>query len=302
MIAGLFALGCTHPLLVGELVVPGDLPVEAWWGADGAALGTDVAVRADGEVAALAPGEGAVWVGRPGEEALRVDRSELSAAAVWFDAKGRVVVGSPREGVTVWTGDAWEAIGRVDEALVYRGGPFGWAAATPEGVVHSDGRSWAVAGVRTLALDERRVVALACGVTCEAWDLGLDAARVGPAGDGGDVALEDGVAWWGDPELTDAVGAGRAVSETGEQVEGLPGDHLGRRLGGGWVSGSLNEHTVPRRLRLLPLAGGEALAVDRLVAGTPAAMAVGPDGLVVGLAAWPGAAGRAGAVLVVPVP
>ena len=285
----ILALACTEALL-DELVVPGDLPAGTTIGVEGSGLGTQVATGG-GVVVATAPGVGEVWT--DGE----VASFGPGTLAPWVGPDG------PRVG---WAGQGIYTLPDADEvqalpaSRAFGGSEHGYAWATDSEVVRSDGTRWSLAGVRDLAVDEDRVVVVACQDGCEAWELDAEGqASLGEAGEGGRVTLLEGLACFSDPELSHDEGGGVVRCEDGRELRGEPGDHLGRGLGGGYAVGGLNPLLVPHRARVVPLDGGQVLAVDRSVETRPLALAGDTSHLVIGVPGYPLSLAEAGAVHVV---
>jgi hypothetical protein len=88
--------------------------------------------------------------------------------------------------------------------------------------------------------------------------------------------------------------------EDGREIHGLGGDHLGRAIGGGWTAGTFNKWVVPARARVVPLDGGEVLALEEGAEGQPLAVAAEEGLLVVGAPYEANGGGPAGAVYEVP--
>ncbi len=211
----------------------------------------------------------------------------------WFDGD-RALAGFAGDGVYEVLGGA--RVQETPEARLFAGSEGLWVSASPDRVRADDGREWALPDVRALAVGDGRILALACGGGCVAYELGEQITALGPAGEGGQVAVWDGLAWWSDPESAAPEGAGRVWGEAGQLVVGLAGDHLGRSIGGGYAVGALNPRQVPARARVLPLEGGEVLALDRAVETRPLALAGDGDTLLVGVPAAPDPAGVIGLV------
>ena len=152
-----------------------------------------------------------------------------------------------------------------------------WAAIGGDRVHTDAGVLEGFSDLRAVAVDADRVVVLECPETCRALDANTGEV-LGEAGPAGAVDLWAGEAWWSDPELGER-GEVRGPSE----LQGLPGDFLGRSLGGGYAAGVYNEDEAPGRLRLLSLDGGPTLALDRVPVNRPVVLAGDEDLLVVGL-------------------
>lgn len=252
-------------------------------------FGEDVAVRGDRWLV-VATGAGRVEL--IGEASLE----RPSPVRGWFDGE-LALAGFAGDGVyEVSTG---ALVRETPDARLFAGADGAWVSASPDKVRADDGREWSLSDVRSLAVGEGRILALACGEGCVAYELGDAITPLGAAGEGGQVALWDGVAWWSDPESARTEGAGRVWSERGELVEGLAGDHLGRAIGGGYAAGALNPSQVPVRARVVPLAGGEVLALDRAVETRPLALAGDEGALLVGVPGAPDPAGVIGLLHVI---
>jgi len=286
--------GCAADLLPGEWAVPGEVPARVWTGEPESAFGTAIAVQGE-RVLVASPGQ-------PLSEILGEGAVDRPAVAVWFDGE-RGLAGLLDLGVVEVPGGS--LVASIPGARVYAGEEGFWVAATPEVVLASDGRSWSLPDTRALAVGGGRILAMACAGECAAYDLGEpgaaegEAAALGRSAEGGQVALWEGEAWWSDPELALDDGAGVVWSESGAEVRGLAGDHLGRAIGGGYAVGALNPKQVPARARVLPLGGGDALALDRSAETRPLALA-GDDGtLLIGVPAWPEREPLVGAVFAI---
>lgn len=256
---------CFDPL-VDERVIGLDVAAETWEGGELDRLGEVVAT--DGlRVAATANGAGAVWVdGAPeGGPSKFVGWSE--GALIQVGADGTVyrdgAALATLEGVRLW------AVGEAGVAWA-SGSALGWVG----------GESWAQSGVQALAVGDARLLGLVCdgGCVLRAWGEQVEDLMEGEAG--GAVAEWEGVAWAGFPADDDAEGAGRACAEDGRCVEGIPGDHLGRHIGGGHVAGEFNKWQVPARARILSLDGGPTLAMEEGAETQPVTLD-GRDGLLV---------------------
>jgi hypothetical protein len=263
--------GCGGDLLPGELVVPGERSARSYRGVEGAFLGAGVAL-ADGTLLAGAPGLGQVW--RPGAGTISQGAQGLGRW-VWWDGE-QPMAAAADDGVYGVSSDQaelrWETPGAVSFAAGTLQGTTHLASATASDVQLYDAQGVLVdqlvmEGVQRLALGRERVLLIACDAGfCDAlaWYPGGTAPELlGQAGDGGAVVESDGVAWWGNPQLEDAMATGWVCSELGDCIEGLEGDHLGRSLSATHAAGVFNTWLVPARLRLVPLGGGAVLAVDR---------------------------------------
>ena len=120
-----------------------------------------------------------------------------------------------------------------------------------------------------------------------AWDSAADQlTELGRAGEGGALVEVDGTAWWGDPQLEEAEGAGLVCSEEGTCLQGLEGDHLGRELCPTHAAGVFNKWIVPARMRIVPLGGGPTLAVERAAPSRPPALDSDGSSLVIGISSY----------------
>ncbi len=283
-------LACTSDILEGEWILPGEITGTVVYGESGEELGGAVAYEA-GKWLAGAPQSGRVLL--DGEEIFRdyAGRGQF----LWFDDTDPFL-GVPGVGIVdLATG---EVIVDLPEAMVFAGGEGQWTVATAEGVHTSQGQSYSLTGVRRLAVDGNRILALACNDGCEVWEIGDTLLALGNAGPSGAVGFWNGEAWWSDPQEEEG-GRGLVYSEGGAELEGLEGDHLGRSLGGGYVSGAMNWRVAPRRIRLLSLEGQSTLAVVRSAGARPVLLAGDPDTLVVGIPGWTQEGQKAGATWVV---
>jgi len=271
--------------------VPGELESSSYRGVQGAALGAAVAL--DGEaLLAGAPGLGQVW--RLDTGAVVQGNDELGRW-VWWN-QGRPFAAQPLTGVFDIGGEEaellWETPGANVFAVGWMADVFRVATATAEGVQLWDEAGAILArldqaGVQQLAIGHDRVLLIRCveaGCEATAWRPEGEALEVlGSAGDGGAVIEVEGVAWWGDPQLERATGAGRVCAEDGRCIEGIEGDHLGRRLSSTHAAGVFNTWALPARLRLAPLDGGPVLAIDRAPPSRPPALHSQGGSLAVGL-------------------
>jgi len=271
-------------------VVPGEVPAETTYGAAGSELGTALAVRGE-RWAVTAPGAGEVRV-YEGDVQVGV-LSRPRPVAVWFDGD-EPTAGFASDGIyRVLTG---ERVQETPDARLFAGGDGVAVSASASQVRALDGRAWPLERVQALAVGGGRVLALGCGAGCQAYELLDEPVALGAAGELGRVGVWEGQAWWSDPELALSDGAGVVTSEAGDRVEGAPGDHLGRGLGGGYAVGALNPNVVPPRARIASLDGGGWLAVDRARETRPLALAGDADTLLIGVPEIPDAAGLIGAV------
>lgn len=282
--------GCALDLLPGESVVPGEVPARTWSGGPGDRLGASLAFHEE-RLLVGAPGSGAAWI-LPAAD-VSWGPEGLGAWVWWWDG----VPHGARQGDGVYRLDVPEAVLRFSapEAVSFAGGSQGGrpvvALATPAGVElrDPDGNLLAhaeVAGLERVALGEGRLLLLACsadGCTAAAWWPEVDGTLevLGEAGAGGAIGEVDGIAWWGAPDH--AGDRGRVCAEDGRCVEGEPGDRLGRALCETHTAGVLNSQSPPSRARVVPLAGGEVLAVDRGREGRPVVLGSGSGGLAIGI-------------------
>jgi len=290
LVCGLCLAGCAADLLPGELVIPGERAALEYRGEAGETLGAAVALL-DDAVLAGAPGVGEARRLDTGERCL--GQAQLGRWVWWQDGAG-MAAHAPAGVFAVDGAEAelrWETPGALSFAAGSTDQGFVVAAATATSVELWDGdgvplASLAHAGVTRLFVGSERVLMLACDGDCQAWawDLGsAEAVSLGDAGAGGDIVEVGGVAWWGDPELERDLGAGRVCAEDGRCLEGLEGDHLGRRLSTTHAAGVYNTWIVPARLRLVPLDGGTVLAIDRAPASRAPALHSQGGRLAVGL-------------------
>jgi hypothetical protein len=280
--------GCTASLLPGERVLGVDLPVEVSPGSPGDLLGAAVAGYGDDWLAA-APGADATWrtgVREPGSSAW---------VGWWGDAAVRVDLAG---GVFVEDALQFEVTG----AVAWAAGPHGVLVATGAGIeVLDTALSIPVRGVQSVAWGADRILAVVCQEVCEGRAWARDGAALGPfapAGHGGAVAEWEGTAWAGAPAWDRDEGEGEACSEDGRCVRGLPGDHLGAAIGGGYVTGTFNRWIVPPRARIVSLGGGETLVLETGAEGQPLSLGGGAP-LLIGAPYMPARGAPAGAVLVV---
>jgi hypothetical protein len=284
--------GCGTSLLPNEVVLPG--------GGEASIQYTEV----EGLGAHLAWGPTGIWASS--DKAGQVFQGSELVADLGFPGRGHfpmevhgeLIIGVAGEGVFDTSGGV---VQRLEGALHFVSTQDRWVAATPEGVVDSQGRYWPIANVRKVAADVNRIAALVCDAQdCGVFLLGDSVEKVGTGEPAGDLGFWKGVLWWGEPEMEQDGGSGAVFSEDGQIVEGILGDHLGRRIGGGFAAGSVNWKTQPRRLRILSLEGEKIFALDR-VAGSTSVALVGGNGdrdgdLGIGVPGW---VGNGGAVVVV---
>ncbi len=287
----LLGVACASDLLPGELVVPGELAAVSFRGADGAALGASVALD-DGALLAGAPGLGQAW--QLGPSSVSQGWGDLGRW-VWWTA-GEPFAAQASVGVFAVGGLAAEQRWETPGAVVFAAGEMAdgprVAAATNSAVQLWDSHGALQArlqlpGVQQLAVGFERLLLLACdGELCEvsAWDPGDGRVEyLAQAGPGGALVEVDGVAWWGDPQLDQPTATGVVCSEEGRCIEGLEGDHLGRRLCATHAAGVYNTWLTPARLRLVPLEEGTVLAIDRAAPSRPPALHSHGGQLAVGL-------------------
>ena len=185
----------------------------------------------------------------------------------------------------------------VPDARQFAGQGALWVAAADGRVVASDGREWSLPDPRKAAVDQDRVAVLSCETAeCGIYVLGDEITYVGEGDPAGDVGFWNGKLWWGLPDIGNENATGTVVSEDGDVVSGLPGDNLGRVLGGGFTSGSLNWRTQPRRLRIVSLEGEKVFALDRSAGSMPVSLDGDGDRLLIGVPGW---VEKGGAVVVV---
>lgn len=280
-------LACAAPLIPGEVVLGVDVPATTTLGTEAARLGASVAWF-DGSWLASAPGDERLW--RDGNVT-----DEPAAWVGWWSGETVGVSGAGEvrvDGELRWT---------VPGATSWAFGPTGILAAGGGRLHRVDReRSFEVPGVAAVAWGTERVLAVVCDPACEAraWD--LDDAPLGAvvsAGEGGAVGEWDGVAWAGDPQWDDDDGPGEVCAEDGGCVAGLPGDHLGGAIGGGYAVGTFNKWVVPARARVVPLAGGTVLAMERGAEVQPLALDGDGETLIVGAPYHPAHGVPSGAVV-----
>lgn len=244
-----------------------------------------------GESVALGPG---VAIAAPGAETAWVDGVASAGPASWIGWWGDRFVRIGVDG-EVYVDDV--AAGEVPNAKVWAVGDAGivWASKSAMGLL--DGWEVEVNGVGALAVGTRVVARV--GAAVRAWDLdGTEVPIELDAGDGGAVAEWEGVVWAGDPADTIADGAGRVCAEDGRCVDGEPGDHLGRAIGGGYAVGEFNKWIVPARARVVPLDGGQVYAMEVGAEVQPLAVAGDGTRVVVGAPYYPVDGEPAGAAAV----
>jgi hypothetical protein len=185
----------------------------------------------------------------------------------------------------------------VSDARQFAGDGGSWVAAADGRVVASDGRVWNMSDPRKVAVDGDRIAVLSCEHSeCGIYLLGEGIVYVGEGDPAGGIGFWNGKLWWGLPNTGSEGAAGKVVSELGDLLEGLEGDHLGRTFGGGFTSGSLNWRSQPRRMRVVGLEGERVFALDRTTGSAPASLHGDGDRLLVGLPGW---VEKGGAVVVV---
>jgi len=276
-------------------VLPGEVRAQTVYGEAGAGFGTALAVRGERWIVSApggrdVPARVAVYDG----DTPVAELARSSPVSVWFDGEEPTAAFAFDGVYRLLTG---ERLQETPDARLFAGGDGVAVSASETQVRALDGRSWALERVQALAVGEERILALACADGCQAYELLDEPVLLGTAGELGRVGIWDGVAWWSDPELASADGAGVVMSEAGDRIEGLPGDHLGRSIGGGYAVGALNPNVAPVRARIAPLeAGAGWLAVDRARETRPLVLA-GDDGwLLVGVPEVPAVEGLIGAV------
>lgn len=243
--------GCTAPLVPGELVLGEDIPAVFEYGTEDSRYGASVAWR-----------EEHLLVGAPGARKSWLDGELLEGPYEWLAWFGEQRVQA--DGQYLWVNGAWVAdfphavaMAASEEALV---------VATRKGLQRMD-QPWnvPVEGIISLALGESRVLAVVCNPDCEghAWSLsGDDLGKVTEAGERGGIAEWEGMAWGGDPQWRVDEDPGRVCNEAGECLEGMPGDHLGATIAGGYTAGMFNKRITPPRLRIVPLGEGPVYVME----------------------------------------
>jgi hypothetical protein len=283
-------MACAPPLLPDEYVIPGDLVVEAWRGTPGSAFGA--ALAEEDEILVGAPGLGEVT--QPRSDTRSEGRPGLGAWVWWEDG----IPYAGRSGHGVYRVDAQEAelVLHLPLVVSFAHGELDGlptlVTVSPSGLgLWREGERLAshpVEGVHRAAIGFERVLGLRCptDAPCEVfawWPETGDEETLGWTSSGGALGEIDGVAWWGDPEEGRPEAPGRACSEAGRCVEGLPGDHLGRSLCEGYAGGVFNPWQVPARARIVALDGTHALAVDRAIESRPLVLHRRGDSLLVGV-------------------
>ena len=280
-------LGCTTPL-IEERVVEAD--VHATWsmGGENDLFGDSVAWR-EGQLLVAAPGRGCAYL----------DGEALGTPADWVGWISADRVQAGRDGRVEVDGEArWQA----GALAFFAVGERGAVGSTVDTLWTDDAGAVASPGIQNVGVGEDRRLAVVCDSACGARafdDSGADVGEVAPAGHLGAVAEWRGVAWAGDPQWEDDDGAGRVCSEDGVCVEGLPGDHLGVSIGGGYAAGVFNKWVVPPRARVVPLVDGAVYAFERGVETRPLALSGDGSTLVIGSPWYPVDGRASGAVAVV---
>jgi hypothetical protein len=285
---GLILNGCFATLLPEEMVLPGGIPAQYWF-SDLDGFGSQLAWSAGG-LWTSSDAAGQVFLG----DELVLESGFPARGHFPWDQNGSLEVGVSGEGVFDAGGELLVSVPGARHFAAFEGY---WAAATPDSVVDSHGQEWALENVRKVAVSGERVAALACDAAeCGVFVLGNSVERVGDGDPAGDLAFWAGDLWWGMPDLESEGAAGFVLSENGNVVHGIDGDHLGRRVGGGFAAGSLNLRSQPRRLRIVRLEGGRALALDRAAGSGSVALAAQDGSLGIGVPGW---VAKGGAVVVV---
>lgn len=279
--------GCTEPLVGDEVVVPGEAPTSVLYGPPSSELGATVDWQ-DGLLIATAARTGTLTVGRGSVEADAVWAGWWGVHVVHADSEGEIYV----DGAARWS---------MPHAVVYASGDGAVVAADESRLYWLDRQiSRSARGIQSLAVGQDRVLAVRCEETCagEAWSLdGEPLGAFADAGFGGGVGEWAGVAWAGAPNHDDPEATGRVRSELGEEWVGLPGDHLGATIGGGYAGGVFNKWIVPARARLVPLLEGATYAMERGAEDQPLTLAGDDSTLVVGAPFYPHGGTPSGAVL-----
>ncbi len=287
-VLGVILTGCGSPLLPEESVLPGGIPALYWFS------------DAEGFCSQLAWGVGGVWSSSDaagqvflGDDLVFESRFPGRGHFPW-EKNGTLEVGVSGQGVFDAGGQLLVSVPGAVHFAAFEGH---WVAATPDSVVDSQGQRWELANVRKVAVSGDRVAALACDAeACAVFLLGAAIERVGEGDPAGDLGFWAGDLWWGMPELESEEAAGFVISESGHVVHGIVGDHLGRRVGGGFAAGSLNLRTQPRRLRIVSLEGGRTLALDQAAGSGSVSLAAQDGSLGIGVPGW---VAKGGAVVVV---
>jgi len=119
----------------------------------------------------------------------------------------------------------------------------------------------------------------------------LDTTSAGSA-----VGWSGSAACWGDAMLGVEEGAGRVTCDDGTLLDGIEGEHLGLSLGGGYVAGRFNRHTVPPRLRIHPISGGTIWTIDSASENSRASIAGWNGWVGIGVPGYIGPDGKQGRV------
>lgn len=287
----LILLGCAAPLVPGEAVLGVERAAAFTFGGPGDRLGASVSARGDSWLAS-APGSGQTW--NDG-----VPRDVPSAWVGWWGESEVLVNGGGHvtvDGVVRFT---------VPDATAWAASADVLVVATPDGLHFLElgldgGPVVPVEGLVSVAVGVDRALGLVCGPEgCGGYAWSLDGAPLGRFADGGlggAVGEWDGRAWAGAPAWDDPEGPGEVCAEDGTCHAGLPGDHLGAAVGGGFAAGTFNKWIVPPRARVVALDGGDVFSLeagaelqpivlggdDELVIGAPYTAAHGvPSGAVV---------------------
>jgi len=284
----LILIACGPTLLPEELVLPGGFPAQYWF-SDVEGFGAQLAWSA-GDLWSSSDAAGQVFLGHD----LVFESGFPGRGHFPWIQNGSLEVGVSGEGVFDATG---QLLVSVPGALHFAAFEGHWVAAMPDKVVDSQGQEWPLGNVRKVAVDANRVAALSCDAEeCGVFVLGDTLERLGEGDPAGGLGFWSGELWWGMPELERDGAAGLVISENGNEVHGIGGDHLGRRVGGGYVAGSLNLRTQPRRLRIVSLEGGRVFALDQATGSGSVALAAREGSLAIGVPGW---VKKGGAVVVV---
>ena len=279
----IYMFGCSADLLVGELAIPGEVPVDLVSSADILGFGSDVAIdNISNQIVAAADESG--WAGWPGaDEIILLSASSMN---VWFDS-GRPMLGAGGFGVLdIGSG---ELLHEFLMARTVRGFDGGWIAASADRVVDSDGGEWIIEDPRVVAASDSLRVAISCeDLDCIAVELVEDGTiiELGIAGDSGDIWIEGTTVWWGSPDINTDGAQGRVDSSMGDVLIGAPGDHLGRSIGGGYTVGGINWELSPRRTIIRSLGGFESVSLDGVSGPGTIALAGNENNLVLGVPGW----------------
>lgn len=288
MIIAVFLVACKAVPEDSLKVIPGDLETSV------------LTSSSENWGQSLTVADGVIWAGSEPGGLVESSEGEVVGGAwagrgQWLgEIGGELRIGIAGIGIFDETGQEIES---APDSRAFAGDGENWAIASSSSVRTSDGREWAVSDPRKVAISGQRVAALSCvSGTCDVLELGNEVQLLGPGEAGGDLAFYQEVLWWGLPDLQEELGEGRVVSEHQEEIWGLPGDHLGRSIGGGYAGGSMNGNQVPRVLRLVPIAGSTVLGVDRSAGSLGVGLFGLGDDLLVGIPGW---VEEGGAVLVV---